>query len=95
MELDEDLSVIIQDKSYDYRQKKNVHKKLAQKRCPSQINIKNPGRFFHITRGPPITVILWKENQNLQKWAICKNHEYFIKTGCIKNKDQMRTIKPL
>ena len=24
-----------------------------------------------------------------------KNHEYFIKTGCTKNKDQLRTLKPL
>ena len=46
--------------------------------------------FFQITRGPPIILILWKENKNLQKWRIRKNHESFTKGGCTKNKDHLR-----
>ena len=79
----------LQAKSKKNCTKKRAQKKLARKRCPSQLNNKLFAKkyrkirvaFFQITRGPPVVVILSKENQNRQKWALCKNHEHFIKTG--------------
>ena len=56
-------------------------------------------RFFKVKKCvnqlTPIIEILWKENKNLRKWWICKNHKYFMKTGFTKQKDHLRKIKPL
>ena len=52
-------------------------KKIAQKLCPGQLKIdlftKNLKSSWlcscQMIRGVPITVILWKENKNLQNWS--------------------------
>ena len=71
---------IIQDMSYDYkkndkyRQKQKIcAKNYARKRCPpNQLNIKlitknNKNLRLHFLQ--VTTIVVWKENKNLQKWG--------------------------
>ena len=75
-----------------YRQAGNIcTKNFARKRCHlNQLNNKlitknNKNLRLHflqvttfVSQLQPIIVILWKENKNLQKSQICKNHENWL-----------------
>ena len=92
------------------KHRQNLHKNYARKRCPpNQLNIKvitknNKNIRLHflqvtkfVSQKTLIIVILSKENKSLQKRGkflkITKTG--FLKTGCSKNKDHLRKIKPL
>ena len=88
--------------------RKKIERKICPKTVSQPINIRlfiknieNLRLHFIklktiVNQMTPIIEKLWKENKNLQKKGrLCKNHECIMKTGCTKQKDLLRKIKPL
>ena len=48
-----------------------------------------------MTRGPPFIVMLWKENENLQKPATVQKSQIFYENWLYQRKDQLRTKTPI